>query len=436
MPGRSPVKPAAGRAVARAAILAAVLLLCWPGAASAGHQTQAAGDWTRWKYDAGNTGMNLGETRLGPGNVRGLRRSWFRSLCCGGGTPLVAGGVVYLGAEVDGPDGPGAVYAVDAATGQTRWMTLTGASEGPRGLAMADGRLFVLPVGGGEGSPMVALDAATGRRLWTAELTPGASTDFYGPPNVAGGVVYVTGGDAKMRALDAATGRLLWRAYVTRTEGATGAAAVSGRLAYVVSGDGVLLAKDVANGVNRWKAFLADGGGRGRPVGTVSVRSGRAFVATEDGSVLAYAAAGCRPALVCRPLWVGQGGASSPFDSTPAVGRTTIFVGAPNRLHALDAATGRRRWSGVVEGFGEDFIVTTPVIANGVIYATTVGNRVHAFPSAGCGASTCHPFWSGVINPEVDTSTATFPPSVSGGGLYVTAWPAGVTRFAVPNFPT
>jgi outer membrane protein assembly factor BamB len=117
---------------------------------------------------------------------------------------------------VDGPDGPGAVYAVDAATGQTRWMTLTGASEGPRGLAMADGRLLVLPVGGGEGSPMVALDAATGRRLWTAELTPGASTDFYGPPNVAGGVVYVTGGDAKMRALDAATGRLLWRAYRRR----------------------------------------------------------------------------------------------------------------------------------------------------------------------------------------------------------------------------
>jgi outer membrane protein assembly factor BamB len=109
------------------------------------------------------------------------------------------------------------------------------------------------------------------------------------------------------------------------------------------------------------------------------------FVTTERGSVLAYAAAGCPPALVCRPLWVWQGGASSPYESTPAVGRTTSFVGAPNRLHALDASTGRRRWSGVVEGFGEDFAVTTPVIANGV--------------------------------------------------LYVTAWVAGVTRFAVPGFP-
>ena len=434
MPGRSPAKPASRRAATRAAILAAVLLLCWPAAAPAGQAAQAAGDWTRWKYDAANTGVNPAETRLGPGNVRGLRRSWFRSLCCGGGTPLVAGGVVYLGAEVDGPDGPAAVYALDAATGQTRWMTLTGAAEGSGGLAMAGGRLFVVPVGGGHGSPMVALDAATGRRLWTTELTPGTSTDFYEPPNVAGGVVYVTSGDTKMRALDAVTGRLLWRAYVTRTEGATGTA-VSGGLAYVVSGDGVLLAKDVANGVNRWKASLAAGGGRGRPVGTVSVGGGRVFVATEDGSVLAYRAAGCRPALVCRPLWVRQGGASSPFDSTPAVGRTTVFVGAPNRLHALDAATGRRRWSGVVEGFGEDFIVTTPVIANGVLYVTTVGNRVHAFPSAGCGASTCRPLWSGVINPEENTSTATFPPSVSGGALYVTAWTADPTRFAVPSFP-
>jgi outer membrane protein assembly factor BamB len=141
-------------------------------------------------------------------------------------------------------------------------------------------------------------------------------------------------------------------------------AAISGALAYVVSGDGVLLAKDVDNGVNRWKAFLDDGGGLGLPVGSASVRGGRVFVTTERGSVLAYAAAGCPPALVCRPLWVWQGGASSPYESTPAVGRTTVFVGAPNRLHALDARTGRRRWSGVVEGFGEDFAVTTPVIAN------------------------------------------------------------------------
>ena len=75
------------------------------------------------------------------------------------------------------------------------------------------------------------------------------------------------------------------------------------------------------------------------------------------------------------------------------------------------------------------------MIANGVLYVTTVGNRVYAFASAGCGASTCRPLWNGVINPEVGNSTATDPPSVSHGALYVTAWVAGVTRFAVPGFP-
>lgn len=437
MARRSPAPLLPGRAATRVVvILVAALALAFPGeGVPVAQATQAAGDWTRWKYDAGNTGVNPSETRLGLGNVRGLRRSWFRPLCCGGRTPLVVGGVVYLGAEEGGPDGRGVVHALDAATGEARWVTPTGASQGPKGLAMADGRVFALPVGGAEGSPMVALDAATGGLLWSTDLTPGVSTDFYGPPNVAGGVVYVTGGDAKMRALDAATGRLLWRAYVTRTQGATGPAAVAGGLAYVVSSDGVLIAKDIDNGVNRWKAFLDGGGGVGSPVGAASVRGGRVYVVTDGGSVLAYAAGGCLPALICRPLWTTQLGDYSPYNPTPAVGRTTVFVGGLGRLHALDAATGRRRWAGLIEGIGEDATSTAPVVANGVIYTSVVGNHVQAFPSAGCGSSTCRPLWNGVINPEESTSTSQDPPAVSGGALYVTAFPAGLTRFAVPRFP-
>jgi outer membrane protein assembly factor BamB len=131
------------------------------------------------------------------------------------GTPLVAGGVVYVGAE-DGPGGPGVVMALDAATGATRWTAPTGSGLGSGSLALADGKVFALP-DGGAGSPMVALDAATGR--------------------------------------------LRWRSYVTRTGGATGTVAVAGGLLYV-TGDGVLLAKDAGNGVNRWKAFPTRDGGR------------------------------------------------------------------------------------------------------------------------------------------------------------------------------
>jgi outer membrane protein assembly factor BamB len=423
-----------GRRLVRAGlVLAAALALGLPGPApaAAAQATQAPGDWTRWKYDTANTGVNPHETRIGPGNARGLRRTWFLDLPYGAGTPLVAGGTVYAGTE-EGGDGPGVVVALDAATGATRWSAPTGSAEGSGALAMADGRVFALP-DGGQGSPMVALDAATGRRLWRTELTPGDSTSFYAPPNVAGGVVYVTGGDTRMRALDAATGRLLWRAYVTRTGGATGTAAIAGGLAFVASDDGLLLAKDAGNGVNRWKAFIGRDGGRGRPLASAAVRGGRVLITTDQGSVLAYRAAGCRPALTCRPLWVRQLGAYSPYDPTPGLGRTTVFVGGADRLHALDAATGRPRWSGTVEVLGDESAVTAPVIANGVIYATTVDDRVYAWPSAGCHAARCPPLWVGRIHPEVLNSTAVHPPAVSGGALYASANPSGLTRWAVPT---
>jgi outer membrane protein assembly factor BamB len=418
-----------GRGLARAGlVLGVVLALGLPAGAA------AAEDWTRWKFGAANTGVNPSETRLGPGNVRGLRRTWFLDQCCVG-TPLVAGGLVFTGALENGLEGPGLVLALDAATGASRWSTPTGTPEPPSGLALAGGRLFASLGFESAGRPMVALDAATGRQLWSLDLAPGDPAYFYGPPNVAGGVVYATGGDNKIWALEAATGRVRWRSYVTRTAAATGPVAIAGGLVHVAGGpdnDGVLLAKDVDNGVNRWKAFPARDGGRGRLLGSPSVRGGRVFVATEEGSVLAYRAAGCLPALTCKPLWVRQLGASSPFDPTPGLGQTTVFVGGLGRLHALDAATGRSRWSGLVEFTGDESAVTAPVIANGVVYATTVDNRVYAFSSAGCHSVTCQPLWSAEINPD-EYSTATRPLSVTGGAVYASAHPTGLTRWAVPT---
>jgi outer membrane protein assembly factor BamB len=425
MSGTRPASRSGSRRWRRAGlVLGVALALSLPGAAS-------AGDWTRWKYDAANTGVNPSETRLGPGNVRGLRRTWFLDQCCVG-TPLVAGGTLYVGGTENVVEGPGQVLALDAATGEPRWSAPTGTSEPPSGgLALAGARLFASLGFTAAGTLMLALDAASGRVLWSLD----GPTYFYGPPNVAGGVVYATGGDSKIWALDAASGRVRWRSYVTRTAAATGPVAVAGGLVYVAGGpdnDGVLLAKDVGNGVNRWKAFPDRDGGRGRLLGSPSVRGGRVLVATEEGSVLAYRAAGCLPALTCKPLWVRQLGATSSFDPTPGLGRTTVFVGGLGRLHALDAATGRPRWAGLVEFTGDESAVTAPVIANGVVYATTVDNRVYAFNSAGCSAATCRPLWSDEINPT-SYSTASRPLSVSGGAVYASAHPTGLSRWAVPT---
>jgi outer membrane protein assembly factor BamB len=90
------------------------------------------------------------------------------------------------------------------------------------------------------------------------------------------------------------------------------------------------------------------------------------------------------------------------------VGGTEDLVQGPGQVLALDAATGRPRWSGLVEFTGDESAVTAPVIANGVVHATTVENPVYAFNSAGCSAATCRPLWSDEINPDT-YSTASRP---------------------------
>jgi outer membrane protein assembly factor BamB len=114
------------------------------------------------------------------------------------------------------------------------------------------------------------------------------------------------------------------------------------------------------------------------------------------------------------------------------VGGTEDLVQGPGQVLALDAATGRPRWSGLVEFTGDESAVTAPVIANGVVHATTVENPVYAFNSAGCSAATCRPLWSDEINPDA-YSTASRPLSVSGGAVYASAHPTGLSRWAVPT---
>jgi PQQ-like domain len=99
-------------------------------------------------------------------------------LLVGGGSPVVAGGRVYPG--VTGGNGNGWVYALDAATGATRWTADTGTPYPPRHLALAGGRLVVPTVGDPDGL-LLALDQATGRRLWATKLTPGTRSDWWHP---------------------------------------------------------------------------------------------------------------------------------------------------------------------------------------------------------------------------------------------------------------
>lgn len=136
-------------------------------------------------------------------------------------TPLAVDGVLYFSGTYS------AVYAVDAGTGRLLWkhdpeiwkheperMRLNFAAN--RGVAHANGRVFVATFDG----RMIALDAKTGKRLWsTPTLAPGTAYFSTGAPLVYGDKVMIGngGGDYGSRgyvtAYDQATGKQAWRFY-------------------------------------------------------------------------------------------------------------------------------------------------------------------------------------------------------------------------------
>jgi hypothetical protein len=90
------------------------------------------------------------------------------------------------------------VYALDTATGATRWTAETGTPYPPKHLGLAGSRLGVIYVGSSgdrrHAFPSAGCGAATCRPLWTVEFNPDPFVDqVHFPPAVSRGAVYATG---------------------------------------------------------------------------------------------------------------------------------------------------------------------------------------------------------------------------------------------------
>jgi outer membrane protein assembly factor BamB len=96
------------------------------------------------------------------------------------------------------------VWALDAATGKPRRNLAVNAAI-LHSAAVADGRVFVGTLQRG----LVALDADSGRELWTAATGPGR---VWNAPLVVDGPVVFGSRDGNIYAVEAATGRRLWAA--------------------------------------------------------------------------------------------------------------------------------------------------------------------------------------------------------------------------------
>jgi outer membrane protein assembly factor BamB len=121
--------------------------------------------------------------------------------------PVIRGDVVYL------QDSTSSVYALDLRSGALIWKdTIKAPNDGPNGVSISGRRLY-----GATDTTAFALDAASGKRLWSRRLVGPFEQFIAIAPVVDRGRVYVStqgfrpGGRGKLYALSAKTGRIVWR---------------------------------------------------------------------------------------------------------------------------------------------------------------------------------------------------------------------------------
>ena len=376
-------------------------------------------DWPVFRYGPARTGYNPTEREINVANVSGLTEEF--TAAAGNSvlsSPAVANGIVYFTSEDTH------LYAVDAdgdsgCSGEPRtctplWTAALG--QGSRSSpAVANGMVYVTSDDGtlssfdADGVTSCSGVPTTCTPLWTAHI----GNDNFPSPAIVDGVLYVAAsgipdGNAILAAFDAAgttgcggsprTCTPLWAADLGSDLTLTSPAVANGTV-YMATADGLLMAFDAAgnagcSGVPKacapiWTAPLI-----GPTFSSAAVANGTVFISTLSAKLEAFDAAGSTACSgtpkVCSPLWTATLGGAS--DSSPAVARGVVYVGANDgKLYAFDASasigcTGAPKtctplWTALTTAGTP--VESSPGVANGVVYVGSNDNSLYAFDAAG-----------------------------------------------------
>jgi outer membrane protein assembly factor BamB len=143
---------------------------------------------------------NLTAISLADGTIR-----WTQPVSKEGriGTPAVSAGLIFAATGLNAQDESlHGVVALDATTGLQRWRFTSPTQATIYTPAIVDGRAYIV----GEDRTVVAVDAASGRLMWT---TPTVEVNE-SVAAVADGLVFVAGNGGAVNALDADAGTMRW----------------------------------------------------------------------------------------------------------------------------------------------------------------------------------------------------------------------------------
>ncbi len=252
------------------------------------------------------------------------------------GAPAVSGDKVFV-ASLDKR-----LYALDRATGKEKWRAELGPMKASP--AVRGGRVIAADVDG----QVYAVDAATGKTVWTfateGEITSGA--------NFHGDNVLVGSHDSTLYCLSP-DGKKLWELKIDGP--VNGSAAVVGDTTFVAGCDSLLHVVDARTGKDVATVDLG-----GQAGATAAVAGDQVYVGTMSNQVVGI------DWKKAQKLWAFEPARrSQPFYASAAVTDALVVAGARDKkVYALDRATGAEKWSFVTEGQ----VDASPVIAGGRVY--------------------------------------------------------------------
>jgi outer membrane protein assembly factor BamB len=298
------------------------------------------------------------------------------------------------------------------------WTAGIGTSSGYRRRitaqpVVAGGRVFTMDADG----MVSAFEAASGRRLWTADTEPEGdrSTNVGGGVSVGGDTVYATTGRAEILALEAATGAVRWRAPLGAP--ARSAATVTPERLFVGTLDNQMLGLSATDGKRLWSY---------QSPATETLVLGLPAPAHVDGIVVAGFGSGEMVALRAASgtvVWSDSLGATrgrtsiadlSAIRGMPMVKEARVYATSLGGvLLANDLRSGRRLWE-VEFASGE-----APWIAGDWLFAVSSGAEVAAINRAD-GAVAWVRQLDRFDNPERERGPITWcGPILAGGRLFL-----------------
>ncbi|MBM3777518.1 MAG: hypothetical protein FJW23_04660 [Acidimicrobiia bacterium] len=260
----------------------------------------------------------------------------------------IADGRVYVGV------GSGHLLALNLSDGKEAWKYATEEPVGESSPAVADGLVFLGDLSG----VLHAVRTSDGSRVWTF-ATGG---EIKASPIVVGDRVLIGSYDATVYCLSVKDGSLIWKVETDNYVHAT--PAVANGLLYLTGCDEVFHAIRVSDGRQMYTIpFGANTGSSPAMAGS------RAYFGTFSNEVIALDVESRE--IVWRYEHPDR---HFPFYSSAAVGRGLVVAGGRDKMvHAIDAATGKARWTYMTRGR----VDSSPVIAGNRVYVGSADGRFY-----------------------------------------------------------